>query len=277
MTVEELLCLACKDIHKYEARLVLATLLDKNPLELTMHLDLIVDVKIKDKFLECVQNIKNGIPLQYALNSTNFMGYDFYVDKRVLIPRFETEELVYNTNLYLKKYFSNPKILDIGSGSGCCGLVLKKIDENRDVTLLDISSDAMDVALINSKKLNVEVNYLVSNLFSKVNSKYDVIISNPPYISFLDKEVTDLVKNNEPSIALYAENNGLFFYENILKSCESYLNDKYLIAFEIGYKQKDEVIKLINKYLKDVLIITKKDMSFNDRMIFIFKNIDIYE
>ena len=105
MKVSEILNLAYQDIHKDEAKLVLATLLNKNPLELILDLDYQVPDDIKTKYLECVKNIKNGIPIQYALNSTNFFGFDFYVDKRVLIPRFETEELVYNTNIYLQKYF----------------------------------------------------------------------------------------------------------------------------------------------------------------------------
>ena len=277
MTIEELLCEAYQKVHKDQAKLILATLLNQNPLELTMHLDLKVNEEIINKYQECLDNIINGLPLQYALKETNFMGLNFYVDNRVLIPRFETEELVYNTNKYIQKYFnSNIKILDIGTGSGCCGLTLKKLNNNFQVTLLDISQDAIDVAKINSQRLNLDVNYLLSDIFSNVKEKYDVIISNPPYVS-IDDEIEDIVINNEPNIALYANNNGLEYYEKILKDCEKYLNSTYLIAFEIGNKQKENVVNLINKYLKDVKIIAKQDMSSRDRMIFIFKNVLLNE
>ncbi len=276
MKVSEILNLAYQDIHKDEAKLVLATLLNKNPLELILDLDYRVPDDIKTKYLECVKNIKNGIPIQYALNSTNFFGFDFYVDKRVLIPRFETEELVYNTNIYLQKYFQNPSILDLGCGSGCIGLTLKKLDETRKITLLDVSLDAIAVAKENSKNLGVDVNFLQSDVFSQVKDKYDVIISNPPYISYQD-DVSKIVLDNEPTLALYAKDDGLEYYDKILSNCKNYLNDKFLIAFEIGASQKDKVVALINKYLTDVRIICKKDMSERDRMIFIFKNININE
>ena len=139
-----------------------------------------------------------------------------------------------------------------------------------------MKKNSIEVSKINKEKLNVDVNIIESNLFSNIDSKFDVIISNPPYVSF-DDEVDELVLKNEPKLALYANNNGLEFYEKILSSCENYLNNKYLIAFEIGSSQKNDVVELINKYLKDVKIIAKQDMSNRDRMIFIFKNIEINE
>ena len=109
---------------------------------------------------------------------------------------------------------------------------------------------------------------MISDVFSYVNKKYDVIISNPPYISF-DEDIMDIVKNNEPYIALYAENNGLYYYNKILKECKNYLNDRFFIAFEIGYLQAKDIIDMINKYFKDVNISVEKDYSDKDRFIFI--------
>ena len=277
MKIKDLLLEGNKYVHKDQSKLILSTLLEYNPLELTLKLEEEVNEEIKDKFIKCVKNIKNGIPLQYALNSVNFYGLDFYVDERVLIPRFETEELVYNTDKYLKKYFNdNIKILDLGTGSGCIGLTLKHLDNKYNVTLSDLSPYALEVASQNSKNLNLDVKIIESDLFQNINDKYDLIISNPPYIAYND-EVDELVKSNEPHMALYAENDGLEYYERILKDISNYLNEKYLIAFEIGSSQKDKIIDIINKYLKDVNIITKQDMSKRDRMVFIFKNVDINE
>ena len=277
MKVEDLLCLGNQILHKDQNKLLLASVLDKNPLELNLHLNDLVNEDQILKYKKCLESIKKGEPIQYALGKTNFYGFDFYVDKRVLIPRFETEELVYNTKIYIDKYFSNDvKILDLCSGSGCIGLTLEKLNNNFDLTLSDISKDAIDVININAKNLEADVNIIESNLFQNISSKFDVIISNPPYVSESD-EVSDIVLKNEPHLALYAKNDGLEFYERILKSCENYLNDRYLIAFEIGSSQKDKIISLINKYLKNVKIIAKKDMHERDRMIFIFKNIDLVE
>lgn len=279
MKVEDLLCLAKKSIHTDQAKLLLATIINLNPLELNIHLNDIVEMELVDKYIKCLHYLEQGIPLQYALKEANFYGFNFYVDERVLIPRFETEELVFETNKLINKVFFNKKelkVLDLGCGSGCIGITLKKINPNLNITLSDISESALEVASLNAKNLNVVVNILQSDLFSKLNQKYDVIISNPPYISEND-EVAEIVLKNEPHLALYANLNGLEFYDKILKSCHKYLKDKYLLAFEIGFQQKKAVLELIEKHLKDVLVFTKKDMAGRDRMVFILKNINIPE
>jgi len=265
-----------KVLHKDQVKLILSTLLDYNYLELSLHLEEDVKEEIIVKFYKSINYVKDGKPIQYALNSVNFYGYNFYIDERVLIPRFETEELVYNTNIFINKYFNKVNLLDLCCGSGCIGLTLKKLNNDINLSLSDLSPYALEVCEINKTNLNVEAKIIESDLFSNISSKYDIIISNPPYVS-KDDEIDELVINNEPKIALFANNDGLEFYERILLDCEKYLNDKYLIAFEIGESQKDKVIELINKYLSNVKIITKKDMSLRDRMVFIFKNIDINE
>jgi len=266
-----------KVLHKDQAKLVLGTILNLNPLELNFHLDDLVEEDLKDKFLKSLENIKAGLPIQYALNNVNFYGLDYFVDERVLIPRFETEELVYNTNYYINKYFKeNTKLLDLCCGSGCIGLTLKHLNKSLNITLSDISPYALEVCDINRKNLNLDVKIIESDLFLNIDTKFDVIISNPPYVAIGD-EVDEVVKMNEPDIALYAGNDGLEFYERILSSCENYLNNRYLIAFEIGESEKTRILKLIDKYLKDVNVITKCDMSERDRMVFIFKNVDLSE
>lgn len=225
---------------------------------------------LKDKDMEtAIKELESGIPVQYIVGNVDFYGNTFKVNKNTLIPRFETELLIEKTIKYINKYFNNEiKILDIGTGSGCIAITLNKLLDNSMVTAVDISKDALDVARENNKINNTDVNFIESDVFSNINDKYDVIISNPPYISF-DEDIMDIVKNNEPYIALYAENNGLYYYNKILKECKNYLNDRFFIAFEIGYLQAKDIIDMINKYFKDVNISVEKDYSDKDRFIFI--------
>lgn len=225
----------------------------------------IISKLIVNNILRLVKKTRK-IPVQYIVGNVNFYGYIYKVNKNVLIPRFETEELVENTiDLIKKKFNKKVSILDIGTGTGCIGITLKR-ELDADVTISDISKKALKVAKYNKQDLDIKV--IHSNLLEKINGKYDVIISNPPYISY-NEEIMDIVKNNEPNIALFADNEGLYYYEEILKTCKDYLNDEYLIAFEIGATQKDKIIALVNKYLPNSNIISKKDMQGRDRMIFI--------
>lgn len=222
---------------------------------------------------EAIKRLNNGEAIQYIVGSTDFYGNIIKVNKNVLIPRFETEELTFRTINYIKKYFKeNVHILEIGTGSGCISIALKKnLDSN--VTAVDISNDALEIAKQNAFENNTEIAFLQSDLFSNVNGKFDVIISNPPYISY-DEEIMDVVKNNEPHLALYAPDNGLFFYKEILKQASSYLKKRFLIAFEIGYKQADDIKKEALKYFKTCKISVEKDLQGKDRYIFIFNNLD---
>lgn len=230
---------------------------------------------LKDKDLDTVlKELESGIPVQYIVGNTNFYGYDFKVNRNTLIPRFETELLVEKTYNYIKKYFNkdNIKILDIGTGSGCIAITLNKLLNSCDITGIDISSEALEVAKENNIINNTNVKFIESDIFSNVSDKYDVIISNPPYISYDDIEVMDIVKNNEPHLALYAKDNGLYFYDKIIKDSSKYLNDKFIMAFEIGYKQGKDITKIVNKYYKDINMSVEKDYSGRDRFVFIWNH-----
>lgn len=221
-----------------------------------------------DKYEEGIKLLEQGVPVQYIVGNVNFYGNTFNVNKNVLIPRFETELLVEKTIKYINKYFSRSvDILDIGTGSGCIAITLNKEVDSR-VTAVDISEKALNVAIENNKLNNTSVNFYQSDVFSNVNKRYDVIISNPPYIAY-DEEIMDIVHNNEPHLALYADDNGLYFYDKILRECKEYLNDKFIIAFEIGYKQRNLIYELANKYLDNVNVIIDKDYSDKDRFVFI--------
>jgi release factor glutamine methyltransferase len=270
MTVEELLVFAKRYIHKTQAEMLLASLLNVNSLELLLMLDKKVDEATANTYKGQVLMILAKVPIQYVIGNVNFYGNTFKINKDVLIPRFETEELVENTIKLINSKFKDKKIdiLDLCTGSGAIGLRLKKEYPNDNVTLSDISGKALIVASENSEKLNLETRIINSDLFEKINDKFDVIISNPPYIRD-DEEIEDIVKDNEPHIALYAGKDGLDFYERILKDIKSYLKEDFIIAFEIGADQKNAVSKIAYKYLDNIEIYSKKDMSDKDRMLFI--------
>lgn len=224
-----------------------------------------------DKLEEGLKKLEQGIPVQYIVGNMDFYGFNFDIDSRVLIPRFETEELVERTFNYLKEFNNNLNIIDLGTGSGCIAITLKKLLPSSNVTAVDISNDALEVARGNAKKLDADVNFVQSDMLNNVTGKFDCIISNPPYIAY-DEEIMEVVKNNEPHMALYADNNGLYFYEEILKNCSKMLNDKFLIAFEIGQTQGEAIKSLANKYLLNITVSVEKDMQGLDRFIFIKSN-----
>lgn len=269
MKVEELIIYGKKYISSTEVKMLLATILGCNYLDLLNRLDEVVSEEQVNDFKNLIKLRKEEKPIQYILNEASFYYLDLYVNENVLIPRFETEELVENTLKLLKERFNKPKVLDLCCGSGAIGLAIKsQIDSIVDMS--DISLYALDVARINRNKLGIDVKVIESDLFQNINDKYDCIISNPPYIKE-DEVIEKNVFNNEPHIALYGGTEGLDFYERILSEIENYLNEKYLIALEIGASQKEDVINIINKYLKGVEIIAKKDLQDRDRMIFIIK------
>ncbi len=275
MTVEDLLFFAKQHIHSDHAKILIAELLNCNPLELLNYLEKRIPEEKVELLKREIKALEENTPLQYVLGNVNFYGNKFYVDERVLIPRFETEELVENTIKYINRFFTEPvDIIDLGCGSGVIGLTLEKKVSTKTVDLVDISSSALEVARKNCGNLNSNANIIQSDMFSAVNKKYDVIISNPPYIK-TNEEIEDIVKENEPSIALYAGEDGLDCYKKILENIKEHIKEKSLIAFEIGMRQANDIQKLVNKYLPDSKTEVKKDMSGKDRMFFIFFGINL--
>ena len=269
MTIEEGIIYGKKYISSIDAKMLISKATGYDTLEIINYLHQELSPKEEELYKNLISARKNNKPIQYITNNVNFYGIDLYVDENVLIPRFETEELVENTIEKLKK-IKNPKVLDLCCGSGAIGIAIKtKIDSN--VVMSDISKNAIEVAKKNCEKYNLDISVIESDLFQNIDDKFDCIISNPPYIKE-NEEIEDIVKNNEPAIALYGGKNGLDFYERILKDIRNYLNDKFLIALEIGATEKDDIIEIINKYFDNVIIESKKDLSNRDRMIFITNN-----
>ena len=219
----------------------------------------------KGNIEEAIKRLEKGEPVQYIVGDVDFYGNTIKVDKRVLIPRFETEGLVEITLKYLTN--TNLDIVDLGTGSGCIPITLKKKLPNINIDAIDISIDALNLAKENAKLNNVEINFINRDMLYPLDKKYDVIISNPPYIPH-NEEVMDIVKNNEPHLALYAENEGYYFYEGILKNYKEHLKDKYYIFFEMGYNQGEKIKQLALKYL-DCNVEIKKDLQGFDRYVII--------
>lgn len=212
--------------------------------------------------------LKDGYPIQYLIGYVDFYGYRINVNEDTLIPRYETEYLVEKVINVCNEMFNDKiNILDIGTGSGAISIVLKD-KLNSMVTGCDISDNALKMALNNAKINNLDINYVKSDIFSNINGKFDVIVSNPPYIS-RDEVIMDCVKKYEPNIALYADNEGLYFYEEIIKNAKKFLNDKFLIAFEIGWWQGNLIYDIAKSYFNDSVIKIEKDLTGRDRYLFI--------
>lgn len=224
----------------------------------------------EDKLKEGLKKLEKGKPVQYIVGNVDFYDVNLLVNENVLIPRFETETLVEKTINYSKELTKPLNILDIGTGSGAIAITLAK-HLNCHVLATDISKEALKTALENAKRNNVQIEFKQSDILKNIQGKFDIIISNPPYIS-KEETIDELVKNNEPHIALYAEEQGLYFYRNILENIKPYLKEKSLIAFEIGMTQSNAITKIAENYLPHSKIITEKDLTGKDRYIFIFNN-----
>lgn len=276
MRIEDLLFFAKQHVHSDHAKILLAELLNKNPLELLTCLDEVVEDELVEIYKKEIDALKTGKPIQYVIGNVNFYGNKFYVNENVLIPRFETEELVENTINYVKENFKEPiDIIDLGTGSGVIGLTLEKKVSTNSVDLVDISEEVLEVTNKNCELLNSKANIILSDMFENIpnTKKYDLVISNPPYIK-TDEEIEEIVKNNEPHIALYGGEDGLDFYKKILYNVKPHLKEKSIISFEIGYTQAEDIKKIVQEVLPASKVIIKQDLSEKNRMMFIFNNIN---
>ena len=217
---------------------------------------------------EIFQQLAAHKPAQYIIGQADFYGMQLKVDERVLIPRPETEELV--ELILAENPEENLKVLDIGTGSGAIALALAKNRPAWSVTAADISQNALDVASENSKNQNLQLFLKKSDCFTEISEKYDIIVSNPPYISREDASEVGLnVLYSEPHLALFADEDGLAIYRRIAEDATDYLKDGGKIYLEIGYKQGQSVPELFRKHLPEKRLRTLKDQFGQDRMVVI--------
>ena len=229
------------------------------------------DCKNPVLFDELMEKCISGVPYQYVIHSAHFHMNNFYVDERVLIPRNETEELTEMViELIYENKVENGSLIDMCCGSGCIGLSLKKIFPNLKTTLLDVSSDALDVAKYNAERLECECEFVQSDMFTNLNKKgFDILVCNPPYIESEDT-IDELVLNNEPKLALMAKPDTKF-YEIVFQNLLDYMNDEFIAAFEIGENMTEKLTVLIEKYLPGIEYHFEKDLYGKQRFLFLVK------
>ena len=224
----------------------------------------------EEELKEIIEELKTGKPYQQILGHTEFYGKKFFVDENVLIPRPETEELVELAKIEIqnqKSKIQNLKLLDIGTGSGIIPINLKKHFPNAEISAIDISEKALEIAKKNAEFHKKEINFIQADfLNTELTEKYDIIISNPPYIGIEENiEIEDSVKGFEPNIALFSPtSDALIFYKKIAKDGEKYLNENGMIFLEINQKLGKETLELFSNYSESRLI---KDLSGNDRFV----------
>lgn len=213
-----------------------------------------------------IGDMASGKPMAYALKQEYFYGEKFYVDERVLIPRYDTERSI---DCIRKLAPKAERILEIGTGSGCVAVTLARLYPEAQVRAADISANALDVAKLNAKNHGVEnVCFIESDLFTKVRGTFDIIYSNPPYITAEEMEALDKsVANYEPEGALYGGADGLDFYRKITAEAPKYLNRGGYLVFEIGAKQREDVEKLLHEHHFSA-IGCEKDFSGLDRVVY---------
>ncbi len=260
-----------------DIQLILMSLLKKDRVYLYAHRDELVNEDIINKYFEMIRKRNTGYPLQYMLNSQEFMGLELYVEEGVLVPRADTEILVEKIiNLTSREKFKDKKlikILDIGTGSGAIAISLAHYIKNSQVFAVDISDIAIKVANINKEKLSLENLKMVKadlfdNLVSLNERDFDIIVSNPPYIE--SEEIDKLqieVADYEPRLALDGGATGLIYYEKIKEIVCEFISENGILSVEIGYNQAESVSRLFKEIANIKRVETDKDLYGKDRVV----------
>lgn len=283
MTIKDALTKAINILKKsnienpiQQAKIVLASVLQKSKEYILINENEILSNEIYKDFIKKIKSVAEGVPLQYITHIQEFMGMDFYVDENVLIPQPDTEILVEDVLSIIGEQ-ENLSLLDMCTGSGAIAVSIAKNTNNCKIYAVDISITALEVAKKNAIKNGVDkkIEFINSNMFEKldINKKFDIIVSNPPYIETDTIKQLDIQVQNEPKIALDGGIDGLDFYKNILANSRKYLKENGTIAMEIGYNQRKAVTDLFKTQYENVYC--KKDLSGKDRVIVCKNQINI--
>ncbi|MEZ7748890.1 peptide chain release factor N(5)-glutamine methyltransferase [Gemella sanguinis] len=264
-------CLLLRRQDKEEslAKFLLMYMLDETAEQFSNKLSEELSVEQENKYFDLInKNINEDTPLSHLVGFDYFYDRKFKVTKDVLSPRMETEELIYKVLEYIKKSKKDSfRILDLCTGSGIIAITLKKeiVEKYTEIVASDISEKALSIAIENANNNNANITFIKSDLFDNISGKFDLIISNPPYISYKDKIIIkDSVLNYDPHLALFAEEDGIYFYRKIIENAVHYLSKDGVIFFEIGYDQKEKIFELgnINNFITTVY----KDINDRDRI-----------
>lgn len=271
MVIYELVNELAKNLNDnalYEAKELVMYVTGMSVSEITLNRNNEVSEETADRAMELLKRRLSGEPLQYITGTAGFMGLEFEVNPFTLIPRQDTETLV---ELLIEKASDGVKILDIGTGSGCIGISLAKYIKNSSVTLADISEGALATAKRNAEKNGVTAELLQIDILNAIPSgKYDIVVSNPPYIETeVVKGLDATVRDYEPVTALDGGADGLMFYRRITQIAPLILNDGGILAYEIGYNQGREVSETVKAVFANAEVI--KDYCNNDRVVFAVK------
>lgn len=264
-------CLLLRRQDKEEslAKFLLMYMLDETSEQFSNKLSEELSVEQENRYFDLInKNINEDTPLSHLVGFDYFYDRKFKVTKDVLSPRMETEELIYKVLEYIKKSKKDSfRILDLCTGSGIIAITLKKeiVEKHTEIVASDISEKALSIAIENANNNNANITFIKSDLFDNISGKFDLIISNPPYISYKDKiTIKDSVLNYDPHLALFAEEDGIYFYRKIIENAVHYLSKDGVIFFEIGYDQKEKIFELgnINNFITTVY----KDINDRDRI-----------
>lgn len=264
-----------KDKDCNVAKVLFYHLAHKEPHQLYLMMDEEVDEELLKQFQDGMQRYMNGEPIQYINGKENFFSRDFIVNENVLIPRYETEELVENILYKIDDYFddySSIDLCDVGTGSGAIAITLALEEPKLNVVATDISEEALEVAKANASELDAQVTFYQGDMLEPLidrQQKFGIFVSNPPYIP-QDQEIESVVKDNEPHVALFGGNDGLYFYRKIFKDVRHVLKDRALLAFEMGFDQRELMSQAVEQYFPGIPYEIIKDINGKDRMLFIY-------
>ena len=264
-----------KDKDCNVAKVLFYHLAHKEPHQLYLMMDEEVDEELLKQFQDGMQRYMNGEPIQYINGKENFFSRDFIVNENVLIPRYETEELVENILYKIDDYFddySSIDLCDVGTGSGAIAITLALEEPKLNVVATDISEEALEVAKANASELDAQVTFYQGDMLEPLidrQQKFDIFVSNPPYIP-QDQEIESVVKDNEPHVALFGGNDGLYFYRKIFNVVCHVFNFCGLFVFEMSFDQRELMSQAVEQYFPGIPYEIIKDINGKDRMLFIY-------